>query len=251
MGYIKDQIDAIKDRDPAIKKTAEVFLYPCFYAILFHRLSHKLYKKEWFFLARFISQMMRFFTGIEIHPGATIGKGLFIDHGMGIVIGETCEIGDNVTIYHGVTLGGTGKDHGKRHPTIGNNVMISAGAKVLGPFKVGDNSRIAANAVVLQEVPEDSTVVGIPGKVVRLNGKKVNPCDYLDQVKLPDPIQMEFCKLNNLIEELQEKIVALEAHTIEERKHVSHCMREDCPAKEFCKDYVCILTNRKEEVEDD
>lgn len=210
MGYIKEQIQVIKERDPAIKSGIEVLLYPSFYALLFHRISHFFYKHKFFFIARLISQISRGLTGIEIHPGATIGKGLFIDHGMGVVIGETCEIGDNVTIYHGVTLGGTGKDHGKRHPTIGNNVMISTGAKVLGPFRVGDNSRIAANAVVLQEIPEDSTVVGIPGKVVRIQGKRVNPSTELDQVKMPDPIKMELCNLKSIIERLEEQIVTLE-----------------------------------------
>ena len=216
MGFIREQIDVIKERDPAIKSTAEVFLYPSFYAILCHKISHRLYKHKWFFLARLISQIARGLTGIEIHPGATIGKGFFIDHGMGVVIRETCEIGDNVTLYHQVTLGGTGKDHGKRHPTIGNNVMISAGAKVLGPFKVGDNSRIAANAVVLQEVPEDSTVVGIPGKVVRVKGERVNPCSKLDQVRIPDPVQTEMNKINETLENLYKEIDLLKAH--EERK---------------------------------
>lgn len=210
MGYVKEQIRVIKERDPAIKTSVEVFLYPSFYALLFHRWGHWFYEKKYFFIARLISQIARGLTGIEIHPGATIGKGLFIDHGMGVVIGETCEIGDNVTIYHGVTLGGTGKDHGKRHPTIGNNVMISTGAKVLGPFKVGDNSRIAANAVVLQEIPEDSTVVGIPGKVVKIQGKRINPCDDLDQVKLPDPVKMEICTLRRTVEDLENQIKLLE-----------------------------------------
>lgn len=210
MGYIKDQIRVIKERDPAIKNSAEVFLYPSFYAILFHKWGHWFYKREHYFIARFISQLARMLTGIEIHPGATIGKNLFIDHGMGVVIGETCEIGDNVTIYHGVTLGGTGKDKGKRHPTIGNNVMISTGAKVLGPFKVGDNSRIAANAVVLREIPENSTVVGIPGKVVRIQGKRVNPCQELDQIKIPDPVKMEICKLNETVRMLENQIQTLQ-----------------------------------------
>ncbi|MGL4343613.1 MAG: serine O-acetyltransferase EpsC [Cellulosilyticaceae bacterium] len=237
MGYIKEQIQVIKDRDPAIKTSAEVFLYPSFYAILFHRIAHKMYNKKWYFISRFISQGARSLTGIEIHPGATIGKGLFIDHGMGVVIGETCEIGDDVTIYHGVTLGGTGKDHGKRHPTIGNNVMISTGAKVLGPFKVGDNSRIAANAVVLQEVPEDCTVVGIPGKIVKKQGKKINPCSCLDQIGVPDPIQMEICRMKNMIEILEEKVQSLEKHTVYEEQHNHHCTLEDCVAKRVCADY--------------
>ena len=213
MGYVRDQIKVIKERDPAIKRSAEVFLYPSFYALLFHKWGHWFYGKNSFFIARVISQIGRGLTGIEIHPGAKIGKGLFIDHGMGVVIGETCEIGDNVTIYHGVTLGGTGKDHGKRHPTIGNNVLISTGAKVLGPFKVGDNSRIAANAVVLQEIPEGSTVVGIPGKVVKVQGKKVNPCEELDQVKIPDPVKMEICILKKAQERIERHIQ--EYHKIE------------------------------------
>lgn len=206
MGYIKEQVRVIKERDPAIKSSVEVLLYPSFHALLFHKLGHWLYKHKRFFIARLISQLARALTGIEIHPGAVIGKGLFIDHGMGVVIGETCEIGDNVTIYHGVTLGGTGKEHGKRHPTIGNNVMISTGAKVLGPFKVGDNSRIAANAVVLQEIPEDSTVVGIPGKVVKRQGKRIDPCNELDQVQIPDPVKMEIGNLRSQIEELKKQV---------------------------------------------
>lgn len=210
MSYILREIEVIKKRDPSMRSSMEVFLYPSFYAILFHRISHKLYRWRWFFLARMISQLSRSLTGIEIHPGAKIGKGLFIDHGMGVVIGETCEIGNDVTLFHGVTLGGTGKETGKRHPTIGNNVMISTGAKVLGPFKVGNNSRIAAGAVVLQEVPPDSTVVGIPGKIVKHKGRRVDPCDTLDQIRLPDPVQMEICKLASMVEELSEKINHLE-----------------------------------------
>lgn len=211
MGRLSEEINAIKDRDPAIKSTAEVFLYPSLYAVLFHRIAHKLYKARLFLIARFISQVSRGLTGIEIHPGARIGKRLFIDHGMGVVIGETCEIGDDVTIYHGVTLGGTGKQGGKRHPTIGDNVMISAGAKVLGPFKVGDNARIAAGAVVLQEVPEDATVVGIPGRVVKHKGRRIGPCDTLDQIRLPDPVQMEICSLTEQLNNLAKKVEALES----------------------------------------
>lgn len=238
MGYVKEQIKVIKERDPAIKKSVEVFLYPSFYALLFHKWSHWFYKKDHFFTARIISQVARGLTGIEIHPGATIGKGLFIDHGMGVVIGETCTIGDNVTIYHGVTLGGTGKDHGKRHPTIGNNVMISSGAKVLGPFTVGDNSRIAANAVVLQEVPPDSTVVGIPGKVVKRQGKRVNPCSELDQVQIPDPVKMEICNLKGMIQELERKMHTLnEQITFEEVSISCSCTNETCGTKEACHQY--------------
>lgn len=237
MSFIKEQVQAIKDRDPAIKSSAEVFLYPSFWAILSHRISHFFYKKRWYFIARLISQIARGLTGIEIHPGATLGKGLFIDHGMGVVIGETCEIGDNVTIYHQVTLGGTGKDHGKRHPTIGNNVMISTGAKVLGPFKVGDNSRIAANAVVLQEVPEDATVVGIPGRVVRRKGEKVNPCSSLDQVQIPDPIQMQLCKLKHSLDRLGDEVEALKEHQEVVKTHKEHCMMPDCLGKGLCDQY--------------
>lgn len=240
MSYISEEIKVIKQRDPSIKSSGEVFLYPSFYAILFHRLSHKLYKMNWFFIARLISQISRGLTGIEIHPGAQIGKGLFIDHGMGVVIGETCEIGDNVTLYHGVTLGGTGKETGKRHPTIGNNVMISTGAKVLGPFKVGDNARIAAGAVVLQAVPEDATVVGIPGKVVKRKGKRIDPCDTLDQVVLPDPVQMEICKLTRIVEELDQKVnhlerkLQVESQTSLETPLICNCDDEACKMRENC-----------------
>ncbi len=167
-----------------------------------HRRAHFFYKHGMHFLARLISQRCARKTGIEIHPGATIGRRLVIDHGTGIVIGETAEIGDDVLIYQGVTLGGTGKDTGKRHPTIGNNVMISAGAKVLGPFKVGDNSRIAAGAVVLEEVPPDCTVVGVPARIVRRNGEKVKP---LDQINIPDPVSQEICRLEERIKALEEK----------------------------------------------
>ncbi|HOQ17491.1 MAG TPA: serine O-acetyltransferase [Defluviitaleaceae bacterium] len=210
LGFIREEIRVIKERDPAIKKTIEVFLYPSFYAILSHRIAHWFYNHKRYFIARFISQISRGFTGIEIHPGAKIGKGLFIDHGMGVVIGETCEIGDNVTIYQGVTLGGTGKEKGKRHPTIGNNVMIGAGAKILGPFKIGDNSRIGAGSVVLTEIPENCTCVGIPARIVRRDKQKVDPCQSLDQVKIPDPVQMELCKLQVKIRELEKEIEELQ-----------------------------------------
>ncbi len=175
MKTIINEINVIKEKDPAARGTFEVILnYPGLHAILIHRCSHFLYNKKFFVTARIISTISRFLTGIEIHPGAKIGKGLFIDHGMGIVIGETAEIGDNVTIFHGSTLGGTGKDTGKRHPTVGNNVIISAGSKILGPIEIGDNSKIGANAVVLKEVPKDCTVVGIPGKIVKRNGIRVD-----------------------------------------------------------------------------
>lgn len=168
---LKYDIQNVLKNDPAARSTLEVLLlYPSIHALINHRIAHKLYKKKHFFLARLLSQTSRFFTGIEIHPGATIGKGLFIDHGMGVVIGETAEIGDNVLIYHGVTLGGTGKDTGKRHPTVGNNVVIGCGAKVLGPINIGDNAKIGANSVVLKDVPDNSTTVGIPA-INKIKGK--------------------------------------------------------------------------------
>lgn len=199
--YLIEDVKAVMDRDPAARNFFEIWLlYPGVKAIRMHRRAHFYYKHGLFFLARLVSQRAARKTGIEIHPGATIGRRLVIDHGTGIVIGETAEIGDDVLIYQGVTLGGTGKDVGKRHPTVGNNVMISAGAKVLGPFKIGDNSRVAAGAVVLEEVPPNSTVVGIPARVVRQNGVKVSP---LDQINIPDPIQQEFDRLENRISELE------------------------------------------------
>lgn len=206
---IKEDIRAAMDRDPAAKSAFEVFfLYPGVKAIRAYRRAHKHYIKGHTFRARMISQRAARKTGIEIHPGATIGKRLVIDHGHGVVIGETAEIGDDVLIYQGVTLGGTGKDTGKRHPTIGNNVMISAGAKVLGPLKVGDNSRIAAGAVVLDEVPANSTVVGVPARVVKQDGKKVY-CKSLDQIHIPDPIAQE-------ISRLEKRITALEGEANED-----------------------------------
>ena len=184
---IKEEIRVIKERDPAIHSSLEVFLYPSFRAMLAYRRAHKHYLKGHYFRARYISQKAARKTGIEIHPGATIGKGFFIDHGHGVVVGETTEIGDNVTLYQGVTLGGTGKEHGKRHPTIGNNVMISTGARVLGSIKVGDNSKIGAGSVVLCDVPPNSTVVGVPGRVVKRDDVAY-PQDMLDQINLPDPV---------------------------------------------------------------
>ena len=181
---------AYQRRDPAARSKLEIFLlYPGVHAILYHRLAHWLYVHRRFFLARCVSQWSRFWTGIEIHPGATIGHRLVIDHGMGIIIGETAEIGDDCLIYHGVTLGGTGKDQGKRHPTIGNNVLIGCGAKILGPFKVGDNSRIAANSVVLSEVPENATAVGIPAQIVRIAGKATHYADDVDQTSVENPVE--------------------------------------------------------------
>ena len=199
---IKSDIAAVRERDPAARSAIEILLlYPGMKAIRMYRRAHWFYKHKCFFLARLISQRAARKTGIEIHPGAKIGKGLFIDHGTGVVIGETAEIGENCTIYQGVTLGGTGKDHGKRHPTLGNNVMVGAGAKVLGPFKVGDNSRIAAGAVVLSEVPENSTAVGVPARVVKM-GIKRDDDDKLDWVHIPDPVSLEICRLQMQIDKL-------------------------------------------------
>lgn len=197
---IIEDVNAVRERDPAARSFWEVFfLYPGVKAIRMHRVAHFYYKHNLMFLARYVSQKAARKTGIEIHPGATIGRRLVIDHGTGVVIGETTEIGDDVLIYQGVTLGGTGKDTGKRHPTIGNNVMISAGAKVLGPFKIGDNSRVAAGAVVLNEVPPNSTVVGVPARVVRQDGKRV----ALDQIHIPDPVKQKMDALESRIADLE------------------------------------------------
>ena len=201
------EIDSIMARDPAARSRLEVyFLYSGFKAVRSHRYASWFYKHNHKFIARFISQRSRHKTGIEIHPGATIGKGLFIDHGMGVVIGETTIIGDNCTIYQNVTLGGTGKESGKRHPTLGDNVMVGSGAKVLGPFKVGNNARIASGAVVLEEVPENATAVGVPAKIVRINGVRT---ENLDQIHITDPIAQEFQKvyemLNTITEKMEEK----------------------------------------------
>lgn len=202
---LRETIEAYKARDPAARTWLEVLLlYPGIKAVRSYRLANWCYRHNLKFLARMISQHSRHRTGIEIHPGATIGRRLVIDHGMGIVIGETAEIGDDCLIYHGVTLGGTGKDVGKRHPTIGNNVLIGTGAKVLGPIKVGDNSRIAANSVVLKEIPEDSTAVGIPARVVRIAGQKVNFAGEVDQVSVADPITAELAALRAELEELKQ-----------------------------------------------
>lgn len=206
---IKNEIAIVKDRDPAIHSAMEVFLYPSFKVMLHYRTAHKLYLKGHYFWARWISQRAARKTGIEIHPGAQIGEGLFIDHGNGVIIGETTIIGNNVTLYQGVTLGGTGKEHGKRHPTIGDNVMISAGAKVLGSFSVGENSKIGAGSVVLEEVPPNCTVVGVPGRVVRRDNVVV-PKDTLDQVHLPDPVKDEILLLQQETAKLQDRIAKLE-----------------------------------------
>lgn len=212
MGYIKkvkEEIAVIRQRDPAIHSNMEVFLYPSFKVMIHYRLAHKMYLKKKYFLARWISQRAVRKTGIEIHPGAQIGKGFFIDHGNGVIIGETTIIGDNVTLYQGVTLGGTGKEQGKRHPTIGNNVMISAGAKVLGSFKIGDNSKIGAGSVVLEEVPPNSTVVGVPGRVVKRNNISL-PQEEMDQVHLPDPVKEDIAQLQKANTELTNRMIELE-----------------------------------------
>lgn len=195
----------ISDRDPAMKSKWEVFLYPSFIAVKAYRKSHRLYLQGKYYRARRISARVARKTGIDIHPGATIGKNLFIDHGQGVVIGETAVIGDNVILYQGVTLGGNGKEQGKRHPTVGNNVMISAGAKVLGSFTIGDNSKIGAGSVVLREVPPNSTVVGVPGIVVKRDNVRV-PCQDLDQIHLPDPVQQEIRSLADRIKALEENL---------------------------------------------
>ena len=208
---IKTDIAAVRDRDPAARNDAEVLLlYSGVHAILAYRVAHKLYLGKKYFPARAVSQLAKFITGIEIHPGATIGRGLVIDHGSGVVIGETAEIGDNCTLYQGVTLGGTGKDTGKRHPTLGNNVMVGAGAKVLGPFRIGDNAQIAAGAVVLEEIPANATAVGIPARVVRRDGVRVMSCEEeLDQVHLPDPVAQQLCRLEAKTAKLEAELAAL------------------------------------------
>lgn len=206
-------IKSILERDPAARNALEVILlYPGFHAVLFHRFAHMLYRCHLRFIPRLISQLSRFLTKIEIHPGATIGKGLLIDHGCGVVIGETTVIGDDCTIYQGVTLGGTGKDTGKRHPTLGNNVMVGSGAKILGPFTVGDNCKIAANAVLLREVEPDSTCVGVPARVVRRGDKRV---DNLDQIHIPDPVSQELCRMSARIDKLNAEIERLKNNSDE------------------------------------
>ena len=207
---LKAEIDSIMERDPAARSRWEVyFLYSGFKAVRSYRRANWFFRHNMKFIARFISQRARHRTGIEIHPGATIGKGLFIDHGMGVVIGETAEIGDNCTLYQNVTLGGTGKDTGKRHPTLGNNVLVGSGAKVLGPFRVGDKARIAAGAVVLSEVPDNATAVGVPAKIVRVNGVKPPPCSELDQIHVTDPVAQKLAQLECEMEQLKEAVIRL------------------------------------------
>jgi serine O-acetyltransferase len=205
MTRLGETLRAYQQRDPAARSRLEIFLlYPGVHAIIYHRLAHWLYRHGVRFLARAVSQWSRFWTGIEIHPGAVIGRRFVIDHGMGIVIGETAEVGDDVLLYQGVTLGGTGKDQGKRHPTIGNHVMIGSGAKVLGPFTVGDYARVAANAVVLSEVPQDATAVGVPARVVRVAGERVDYCGEMDQINVTDPVKKELQALSSRLEWLEQ-----------------------------------------------
>jgi len=205
----RKEIQVVFDRDPAARSTIEVLLcYPGLKAIAAHRMSHWLWKRGFKLLARVISQIFRFLTQIEIHPGAVIGEGFFIDHGSGVVIGETAEIGDNVTIYQGVTLGGTGNEKGKRHPTIGDNVVIGNGARILGSFEVGANSRVGAGAVVIEPVPPNSTVVGNPGRIVKQNGRKV---DRLDHAHLPDPVAAVLDSMQKDLDQLSSRIRTLEA----------------------------------------
>src|SRR5690554_4700149 len=212
---MKEDMDVVFEQDPAARTYLEVFLtYSGLHAIWAHRVAHALHKRKFYFIARVISQISRFLTGIEIHPGAVIGRRFFIDHGMGVVIGETCEIGDNVTLYQGVTLGGTGNEKGKRHPTIKDNVLIATGAKVLGSITIGENSKIGGGSVVLKNVPDNCTVVGIPGRIVKQDGKRVT--QKLDHHKLPDPVAEKILQLEKQIEELNEEVKKLKEGT----KHV-------------------------------
>ena len=212
MGFIKNvrnEIRVIRERDPAIHSNMEVFLYPSFKVMLHYRVAHKLYKNGHYFLARWISQRAVRKTGIEIHPGAQIGENFFIDHGNGVIIGETAVVGNNVTLYQGVTLGGTGKEHGKRHPTVGDNVMISAGAKIIGSFRIGENSKIGAGSVVIEVVPPNCTVVGVPGRIVRRNNQRL--CrEEMNQVDLPDPVNEDIRGLQRANSEMTNRILELE-----------------------------------------
>ena len=209
---MKEDIATVFEQDPAARSVLEVVLtYSGLHAVWAHRIAHALFRNKLFFLARVVSQVSRFFTGIEIHPGAKIGRRFFIDHGMGVVIGETAVIGDNCLLYQGVTLGGTGKDKGKRHPTLGSNVLVGSGAKVLGPFRVGNNVKIAANAVVLNEIPDDCTAVGVPARIVRRKGEKIHNCPQdLDQIHMPDPVSLELCRMQVEIERLEKRLASIE-----------------------------------------
>lgn len=227
--YIKSEIQVIKERDPAIKSNMEVLLYPSFKVILHYRIAHKLFLKKHYFLARWISQRAARKTGIEIHPGATIGKGLFIDHGSGVIIGETAVLGDNVTLYQGVTLGGTGKEKGKRHPTLEDNVMVSAGAKILGSFTIGKNSKIGAGSVVLEAVPPNCTVVGVPGRIVKRENEKVPQSD-MNQVDLPNPTLNDIKELQIANFQLLEELKEMERHMfcMAEMEDGSYKMQKKC-----------------------
>lgn len=208
--HIKADIRAVKDRDPAAPGSLAIFLlYPSVHALFWHRIAYFLWNHGWHFIARALSQMARHSTGIEIHPAAKLGEGILIDHGAGVVIGETAVVGDGCTIYQGVTLGGTGKHSGKRHPTLGSNVTVGCGAKVLGPFTVGDGAKIAANAVVLSEIPPYATAVGVPARIVRLNGKKL---DELDHIHIPDPVAQELCRLRVENEKLEKEMEEILRH---------------------------------------
>lgn len=212
---LRSDIQAVRDRDPAARNVLEILLcYPGLHAIILHRISHALWRFGLRLPARILSNFNRFLTGVDIHPGARIGKGFFIDHGMGVVIGETTEIGDYVTMYQGATLGGTGKERGKRHPTVGDHAVISAGAKVLGSFRVGEYARIGAGAVVLREVPPNSTVVGVPGRVVRENGERVSDDTLLDHANLPDPVEVMFRNMLNRIGQLEQRLYELESEKL-------------------------------------
>ena len=228
---IKKDLKAVLRYDPAARNKLEVILtYSGFHALVMYRFAHFMYLHNYKLVARLVSQFAKFLTGIEIHPGATIGKNLFIDHGMGVVIGETTVIGDNCTLYQGVTLGGTGKDQGKRHPTLGNNVLVGAGAKVLGPFRVGDNARVAAGAVVLDAVPDNATAVGVPARIARVGGKRVMDNSTLDQIHVADPVAQEMCRMRLEIERLhgelnscrreKSKLTAQKAENNKEEKEV-------------------------------
>lgn len=213
---IKKDVVAIRERDPAARNNIEVLLlYSGLHAIILHRPAHWLYNKKAYFPARLLSQFSRFMTGIEIHPGAKIGHGVLIDHGAGVVIGETAEVGDNCTIYQGVTLGGTGKEKGKRHPTLGNNVLVGSGAKILGPFKIGDGAKIASNAVVLQSLPPHATAVGVPARVVKVKGKRVEAGQNLDHIHTPDPVSQELCRLSAELSRMKKRLDRLEENPSE------------------------------------
>ena len=223
--YIEEEIKVVRERDPAIHNKWEVFLYSSFWAVLMYRLAHRFYLKKKYFTARLISQLARNWTGIEIHPGATIGKGFFIDHGSGVVVGETTIIGNNVTLYQGVTLGGTGKEKGKRHPTLEDNVMVSVGAKVLGSFTIGENSKIGAGSVVLNEIPPNCTVVGVPGKIVKCESREI-PRETMDQVHLPDPIQDDINTLKHADTEITNQLLTLKDTIKELRKEIDRVNKE-------------------------